>query len=79
MRPVREFRVCLPCVDGEDHAADRAVERGDEKSDEAEEAYANAEVFGLARILANGCEVQAEGRVHDAPHRHASKTRSARQ
>ena len=44
--------------------ADRAVERGNEECDQAEEAHAYAEVFRLARVLRSR-RLQPEGRMYE--------------
>ena len=71
LRPVHQLRIGKADAEAEDRAADGAEARRDHESGEPKAADVHAEIFGLAGIVADGLEVQAERRMHDAPHQQA--------
>jgi len=48
------------------------------KGGKAKAVHVHAEVFGLARVIANGSKVQSERRMHDAPHDETADNQQAK-
>ena len=71
LRPVDQLRIGETDAEAENGAADGAEAGGDDEGGEPKPAHVHAEIFGLAGIVANGLEVQAERRVDDPPHHQA--------
>ena len=69
--PVHELGIGKPDAEAEDGAAGSAEGGGDHEGGKPKAAHVHAEIFGLARVFAQRPQMQAEGRVHDPPHREA--------
>ena len=61
LRPVDQFGVGQSHAKAEDRSAGCAVCRRNDKGGEASAVHVNAEIFGLAGIVAHGFEMQPEG------------------
>ena len=73
MGPVSQFGIGQTHRNRQQRAADGSIDRRDHIGGKAEQVNPHAHVLRLARVVANGTQVQAKRRVHDAPHHKAQQ------
>ena len=78
LRPIDQLGIGEPDAEAEDRAADGAEGSRDDEGGQAEPVHVHAEILRLARVVADGLEVQSERRMHDPPHHEASDDQERR-
>src|SRR5262245_55382653 len=71
MGPIDQLWIRQTDTKAKDRTADRAKRGRDKECSDAKSADVHAEIFGLAGIIAQGLQMQPEGRMHDSPHQKA--------